>query len=85
MKTKAQSAYTDVRNATHVYVAFAQCGCVSGVAADMPMNGSDIGKWIKQGRRLEHMTLEAWRGMTFTLSSKCPHKPTQGNLLEPVA
>ena len=68
------NAHQEYLNSTHVWLAFAPCGCVSGIASDIPMNGTDVGKWIKQGRRVERVTDEQWRSRTYTFPSKCPHE-----------
>lgn len=73
---------TIIDRATHVFVAFDECGCWSAVTTDLGFAGGDLAKdcaddvadFIRSGSRVERISLEQWRKGEFASKIKCPHK-----------
>lgn len=62
---------------THVYVAYARCGCVAAAVIDDPEypadTASEVGRFIADGHRVERHALP------FEMGGDCFHSPKWGH------
>lgn len=73
-------------DATHGYIARRSCGCIVGAAVDIPRNGAEIGRWVKDGLALERKTVaEVRAALSEPTAMRCPHLRSDSLLVTPAS